>query len=95
MECCCTKCSFIGFEDVLTSEILLVILIMTMAVCFYPWNSWRWLENWGVSSCAVGKQLFRFFEAWRCSREMLLSNHEVFSKGKNVILEAGRNWPVV
>lgn len=44
--CCSAECSFIGFGEVLTSEILLVILIMTKAVCLYPWNAWRWLGNW-------------------------------------------------
>lgn len=70
--CCSAECCFIGFGEVLTSEILLVILIMTKAVCLYPWNAWRWLGNWWISSCAVGKQFFRFFEAWRCSKGMLL-----------------------
>lgn len=31
----------------------------------------------------MGKQsLFRFFEACRCSKEMLLTNREAFAKGK-------------
>lgn len=37
---------FCGFGESLTGEIVLVVLVMTKAVCLYPWNVWRWLENW-------------------------------------------------
>lgn len=46
---------FFGFGEILTGEILLVIFIIAKDVCVYPWNVWRWLENWWISSCGVRK----------------------------------------
>lgn len=107
--CCCLMLRILwGKWMECSSAVVLNVLFFglgkfSLVKCFLSFWWWQRLfvsleclkEHWWISSCGVGKQLFRFFEAWRCSKEVLLSNHEAFSKGKRGILGAWRNLPVV